>query len=363
MIPEPIRLPDAATVAAVLAGLTPATADAELGPALTRAFPGFSFATAAIDDCYWRDTRTVVAADGMRLGDHRAWITREVAALDGDLTEFWARHRCGDLRFAEWRGASVFAFAATGPGVADYVQIALGREIEWLAGPIVDPDFRPRSVDDLLEPSWVSRDCPTDVPQLAGPVYRLVGRGTGAIVHLRSFLGRCVRIERDRREARRSQMEARTIREIGPDGARDVAFLDAAPGWFDTAPREDRFFEDWESSSAASERVYDHWALDIRDYEYRGEREVGLIPRPRRFPSARLLADPAMPPQRLMERAASIDREIGYPFAWFFLMTHGHWVDPDVGRAIAAALREQRVQLPERDARVLLRWDAGRYSF
>jgi hypothetical protein len=66
MIPEPIRLPDAATVAAVLAGLTPATADAELGPALTRAFPGFSFATAAIDDCYWRDTRTVVAADGMR---------------------------------------------------------------------------------------------------------------------------------------------------------------------------------------------------------------------------------------------------------------------------------------------------------
>jgi hypothetical protein len=103
-----------------------------------------------------------------------------VAALDGDLTEFWARHRCGELRFAEWRGASVFAFAATGTGVADYVQIALGREIEWLAGPIVDPDFRPRSVDDLLEPSWVSRDAPMNVARLAGPVYRPVGRGIGA---------------------------------------------------------------------------------------------------------------------------------------------------------------------------------------
>ncbi|WP_157926131.1 hypothetical protein [Methylosinus trichosporium] len=77
-----------------------------------------------------------------------------------------------------------------------------------------------------------------NVARLAGPVYRLVGRGTGAIVHLRSFLGRCARIERIRRAARRSQMEARTIREIGPDGAGDVAFLDAAPGWFDTAVRQ-----------------------------------------------------------------------------------------------------------------------------
>jgi hypothetical protein len=127
---EPVRLPDAATVAAVLAELTPATADAELASTLSRTFPGFSFAIAAIDDPYWRDTRTVIAADGTRLGDHRAWITRELAALNGDLTKFWVRHRCSDLRFAEWRGASVFAFAATGPGVADYVQIALGREVE-----------------------------------------------------------------------------------------------------------------------------------------------------------------------------------------------------------------------------------------
>jgi hypothetical protein len=40
---EPIRLSDAATVAAVLAALTPAMADAELGPTLTRAFSGIFF--------------------------------------------------------------------------------------------------------------------------------------------------------------------------------------------------------------------------------------------------------------------------------------------------------------------------------
>ena len=47
------------------------------------------------------------------------------------------------------------------------------------------------------------------------------------------------------------------------------------------------------SPEASAERVYDHWALDIRDCDYRGEREVGFIPRPRRFLSERLLADPS----------------------------------------------------------------------
>jgi hypothetical protein len=193
----------------------------------------------------------------------------------------------------------------------------------------------------------------------------LLGRGTGAIAHaiahLRSFLGRCSRIERDRREAHRPQMGGthdprdRARRLAGRRVPRRLARL------VRRCERELRFFEDWDRSSAASERVYDHWALDTHDYELRGEREVGFIPRPRRFPSARLLADPTLSAQRLMERAAAIDREIGYPFAWFFLMTHGFWVDPDVGQAIATGLSEQRVRLPERDARALLRWDEARY--
>lgn len=44
-------------------------------------------------------------------------------------------------------------------------------------------------------------------------------------------------------------------------------------------------------------------------------------------------------------------------------MTHGHWVDPDVGEAIAEGLRAGRVRLPERDAAVLLGWAANRYLF
>ena len=50
---SPTRLPDAASLEVVVAGLDPAVADADLVPALARAFPGFEFCIARIDDDYW----------------------------------------------------------------------------------------------------------------------------------------------------------------------------------------------------------------------------------------------------------------------------------------------------------------------
>ncbi|RWE74196.1 MAG: hypothetical protein EOS63_26695 [Mesorhizobium sp.] len=53
----------------------------------------------------------------------------------------------------------------------------------------------------------------------------------------------------------------------------------------------------------------------------------------------------------------------GLPFARFFLMTHGHWVDPNVGHAIAERLRARRVRLPDQDAAILLAWADKPYLF
>lgn len=360
---KPVRLPDPASVETVLTSLQAQSADAELAPALNKTFPGFAFTVATIDDFYWRSPHAVVAADGTRCGDHRAWIERELAELGGDLTAFWHRHRGAGEKFAEWRGASAFAFAPTGPGVADFIQLSLGREIEVLAGPVVDPDYRPYSADDLLEPSWVSRDSAAEAQQLAGPVYRLRGRAGGGIVHMRSFLARRARIEREQRAARRPELENSVIREVGPTGTREIPFLEANPDWFDFVPRENRFFADWQRSSACAHRIFDHWAFDIHDLEDRGQkREIGFIPRPLKMPAGKLpLEDSSV--HRLMERIEAIDAEVGLPFAWFFLMTHGHWVDPDVGDAIADGLRAGSVRLPDRDAAVLLAWADKKYLF
>jgi hypothetical protein len=88
-----------------------------------------------------------------------------------------------------------------------------------------------------------------------------------------------------------------------------------------------------------------------------------FIPQPLREPKERLVEVGNVSVHILMDRIEAIDKEIGLPFGWFFLMTHGHWVDPDVGRAIATGLQEQRVRLPDRDAAVLLRWADRTYGF
>ncbi|MDF2117587.1 hypothetical protein PY365_18565 [Roseiarcaceae bacterium H3SJ34-1] len=359
----PARLPDAASLETVLAGLAPASADADLIPALAAAFPGFVFGLAPIDDDYWRDTRSVLQPDGTRLGELRPWMTAEIAKVGGDIKAVWLRLKETDLQITEWRGSSGFVSAPTGPGAADYIQIALGREIEWRAGPIVNPDYRPWGESELLDPSWPRADQLPDSDRLAGPLYRLLGRAGGAVIHVRSFLDRCGRIERDKREAKRPEMERRVIREVGPDGTRETPFLEAVPGWFDYVPREIRFFQDWEDSSASAQRVFAHWALDIRDYTHKGERDIGFIPRPLKPPKERLLMTPKVSVHLLMDRIEAMDREIELPFGWFFLITHGHWVDPDVGRTIAQGLKAQRVRLPDRDASVLLRWADRTYGF
>ena len=360
---SPLRLPDATSINAALAGLEPATADVDLVPALAHAFPGFQFGVAWIDDDYWRDTRSVIRPDGTRIGELRPWMTGELAKDDGDVDALWQRLKEADLQITEWRGTSAFVFAPTGPGAADYVQIALGRESEWQAAPVVNPDYRPFGEEELFDPGWIRRDAFCEADRLVGPVYRLLDRAGGALVHLRSFLGRCGRVERERREAKRPELERRVIQEIEPDGAREIPFLEAVPDWFEHVPRELRFFEDWEQSSAGAQRVFAHWALDIRDYTHKEEREVGFIPRPLRPPKDRLLPTPDTSVHILMDRIEAIDRELGLPFGWFFLITHGHWVEPEIGQALAAGLREGRIHLPDRDARVLLRWADKPYGF
>jgi len=359
----PVRIPDAASLETVLAGLDATSADADLLPALAAAFPGFEFGVARIDDDYWRDTRSVIRPDGTRLGELRPWMMAELAKENGDVTAVWKRLKETDLQITEWRGTSAFVSTPTGSGAADYVQIALGREIEWRAGPVVNPKYCPFGKEELLDPNWPRQDELSEADRLDGPVYRLLGRTGGAVIHVRSFLDRSGRIEREKREAKRPELERRVIREVGPDGMRETPFLEAVPDWFAFVPRERRFFEDWEQSSAGAYRVFAHWALDIRDYTHNGEREVGFIPRPLQPPKERLLMTPHVSVHLLMDRIEAMDREVGLPFGWFFLMTHGHWVDPDVGLAIAQGLKAQSVCLPDHDVRVLLRWADRSYGF
>ena len=355
----PTRLPDHRSIEAILAQLPDGADETALAAALSEAFAGFAFSAVNYDDEYWRVERSVLAADGTRIAEYRPWMEAELAKDKRDVRAVWNRLRETDLQISEWHGNSAYAFAPTGPGAADYLQISLGREVEWRAGPIVDPAYQPWSQDELLDPSWIKHDDLSDDKVLTGPRYRLTQRVGGSVVHLRTFLGRCARLERVKREASRPEMEQRVW--VDSDGAQ-TPFLQAQPDWFEFAPREVRFFQDWEESSARTARVYEHWALDIRNCEHRGEREIGFITRPLRLPAERLETGEASV-HILMDRIEAIDRQVDLTFGWFFLMTHGNRVDPGVGEAVARGLREARVRLPDQDAKVLLRCADRSYGF
>ena len=357
----PARLPDRTSVAEVLSGLAVGLDYGRLAAALSGAFPGFAFSAVGTTDRYFLQRRSVLAQDGSRVAeDLQLWLRGVLDQHNGDVGAAWKSLKDSELHLAEWHGNGVFAFAPTGIGAADFIQIAFSREAEFQAGPIVNPVYRPWSVDDLLDPRWLEEDELIDDRIIAGPRFRMRGKPGTDIVHLRSFLGRCARKEREKREARRPEMERRSW--VGPDGTR-IPFLQHRRDWFEQAPFELRFFQDWEGSSAGSRRVYEHFGFEIHDYEDRGERRLGFIVRPHRLPEESLPKEEEASVHILMDRIEAIDRELGLPFGWFFLMVHGNRIPAEVGHLIATGLREGRVRLPDRDARVLLRWAEDPYGF
>lgn len=226
----PTRLPDHRSVEAILPQLPDGADEKALAAALSEAFPGFVFFAVNYADEYWRVERSVLAADGTRIAEYRPWMEAELAKDKGDVRAVWNRLRESDLQISEWHGNSAYAFASTGPGAADYLQISLGREVEWRAGPIVDPTYQPWSQDELLDPSWIKHGDLSDGKVLAGPLYRLTTRAGGGVAHLRTFLGRCARLERAKREASRPEMEQRVW--VDSDGTQ-TPFLQAQPDWFE----------------------------------------------------------------------------------------------------------------------------------
>lgn len=85
------KLPDHASVEAVLSRLPAGAGETVLAAALTQAFPGFAFSAANLDDQYWRDTRSVLAADGTRIAEYRPWMEADLAKDNGDIPTVWRR--------------------------------------------------------------------------------------------------------------------------------------------------------------------------------------------------------------------------------------------------------------------------------
>jgi transposase len=119
-------------------------------------------------------------------------------------------------------------------------------------------------------------------------------------------------------EQRRPEMELRSVREVGQQrGAQDAIPKRRSRLVRLRATRDAvlRGLDDVQRVGAPGLRPL---GADIRDYEYRGEREAGFIPRPLHQPTERLFAREDSSVHTLMDRIEALDREVGLPFGGSF---------------------------------------------
>lgn len=173
---KPVRLPDPGSVETVLAALEPQSADVELAPALTRPFrassspsPPSTIPTGATLTTLSLPTSpaSAIIAPGSSMNWPRSAVTSTPSGT-------------GIVRAGKNspNGAAPPPPPLPRPAPASPTSCRSrsAARSEFLAGAVVDPDYRPRNVDDLFEPTWVLRGSAVETQQLAGPVYRLRGR-------------------------------------------------------------------------------------------------------------------------------------------------------------------------------------------
>ncbi|MBK1720818.1 hypothetical protein [Thiocystis violacea] len=289
---QAVAVPD--SIEAIVAAIQAELPDLSVRHAMTRAG--------------WHRLGGVVDLDGKRIAHNiTEWAEAESG---GDIDELM--FKLADVQYFATRmnGRTHYLVARTGPLARDFIQIEVEQLQEVLDRTISDPDWFPDSIADFVDP--------IDFP-------RVEHEPVGAP---RLLFRRLVRV---------------------PD-------LVASP---DAGPKLVRFLDDWDRSSAGeSDGFCHHWVLSIREYQDR-DGDGHLMAKP----------VPVMPEQvpelpgaevargaKLANQIHGFDREMGYPFAWYFHMLTNRKVSHQLAEAVHADLMGAYDYLPARDLKVLREW-------
>lgn len=353
---ESAALPTLADVQAILRSCAPQR-PRDIVKALQSRFPARDWSlvkTSAV----WTTRVSALAPDGaVVVADADKWIERQ--SLDRSAVQaLIAGMREQDVRFKKTEKIIYQIVGTIGTDPVDFMQFRLSLDTDVVC-PVRDVD------------SWY-------IPELAGGLstkWELAARSSPTFVaHDDGMLNsaewreRCNESWKQQRESELQRLERIVTRrqlessELGPA----VPYLQSHPlpeGWLDEPAKEERWFRDWQRSSAGNSNMGRHWWLDPRDFiDDHGTRVIGFIPRPIAWPKAKIKAK-RKTCVRLMDELARLDRRVGHPFAWFFHMVYGNRVSDFVGETIADGIRRGDVHLPASDETVLLDWVERPYGF
>lgn len=300
------------------------------------------------------DERTVA-------GSYRDWAREQLAAHGGDARAVWSEH-AGKAWTLTWTSHVVRHYwLQTGPHPWNGIQLTIAAEEEFPGGLVFRPERweAPRDRVELLNPHESRKQ---DSPALGPGRYTLE-----AAIDMEAFyrLGQRLHAESLERGAQRRV----TVR--SDDGeAYESTWGELAPEGFRYMWRVQRWFQDWEFSSAGrSDAVAGHhWAFQLSAWDPGASgpgRVLDFVPmwshtaRLAKIENVHRLTDEA-----LLGKLLALDKRTGgVPFGWYFYMLHGNLVPDGAGKRVLAAARQGGLSLPDHDQRVLAAWAESPYGF
>lgn len=297
--------------------LAGAGGDDALVTRLQRAYPNFPLRLARHGH-HWYRLGGVIKPDGTRIApDLNEWAERthiECGHNFNTLLDY-----CEEEQFlaTKHKGVTVYVVAQTGPTAPDFVQIEIDRTQELADRYLVDSDQPPTDLEELIDPME-----PLAVQPFAVGAARYTYRRKTEVAMFMGELGKY---------------------RANPHPAQ-------------------RFMDDWDASSAAKKKVFcEDWSLRLYQHKGRhGEQimNVEIVNNLKDVP--RLESPDAKKGKALAGMIGRIDSQVGYPFAWYFLMLKG-FVSPHVGEAVYRDISKDFAYLPDKDAAILKRWIADPY--
>ena len=267
---------------------------------------------------HWHRLGGVVDADYQPICDNIArWAERKSS---GDLDALIVRYAGRGYFATRLAGKTHFFTAPCGARAEDFIQLEIEELQEVLDRPLIDRDWLPESLEEFLDPI----DYPRLVPEPIGQPYY---------------------------QFRRLTPIARLVQE--------------APRENQTLSNLRRFFQDWAHSSACEgEPCYRHWVLALRQY-LDSDGECRRVARPVSTfvdPLPSLPTGESLHGSKLANAIHGYDRQLGYPFAWYFMMLSSKAANYSLAEAVLKDQMGAYDYLPVRDLKVLRGWEERPYG-
>ncbi len=266
----------------------------------------------------WHRQGGAVTAEGQRVTSNlRTWAEHESA---GQISILLEKYIDQDLVATRLLGTTHYLIAPTGNSSTDFIQLEVEELQEVLARPLFDPDWYPESLEEFIDP--------VDFPELEPE----------PVADSQYLFRRAIPV-------------AQTLEELWVEGM--------------GSRRMRRFLHDWDKSTAAMRTPFwNQWVIRFIPYTDRyGDKKFNIKP---------LTTYKELVPDvsgALIQRGAGlanlirdIDRQAGYPMAWYFFMLTTAGIKHEIAWSVMEDHSAGFDYLPRRDIEVIQSWCDDPYS-